>query len=99
RGGAWRDERSCRHGAPRGDEARRRAAGGETRGAGAQGSRRQAARAARLTTGSSAVRISVRGVGIEVDDQGLASGKPLLLIMGLGMQLTGWPDELVQRLV
>jgi pimeloyl-ACP methyl ester carboxylesterase len=45
------------------------------------------------------VQISVRGVGIEVDDQGPPSGEPLLLIMGLGMQLTGWPDELVQHLV
>jgi pimeloyl-ACP methyl ester carboxylesterase len=45
------------------------------------------------------MRISVRGVGIEVDDRGPASGEPLLLIMGLGMQLTGWPDELVQLLV
>ena len=45
------------------------------------------------------MRISVRGVGIEVDDRGSASGKPLLLIMGLGMQLIGWPDELVQMLV
>ena len=45
------------------------------------------------------MRISVRSVGIEVDDQGPASGEPLLLIMGLGMQLTGWPDALVQRLV
>jgi pimeloyl-ACP methyl ester carboxylesterase len=45
------------------------------------------------------VRISVRGVAIEVDDQGPASGEPLLLIMGLGMQLIHWPDELVQRLI
>ena len=45
------------------------------------------------------MRVSVRGVGIEVDDQGPASGDPLLLIMGLGMQLTGWPDDLVQLLV
>jgi pimeloyl-ACP methyl ester carboxylesterase len=45
------------------------------------------------------VRISVRSVGIEVDDQGPAAGEPLLLIMGLGMQLTGWPDALVQQLV
>jgi pimeloyl-ACP methyl ester carboxylesterase len=45
------------------------------------------------------VQISVRSVGIEVDDQGPASGEPLLLIMGLGMQLTGWPDALVQHLV
>ncbi|HET9208680.1 MAG TPA: alpha/beta fold hydrolase [Burkholderiaceae bacterium] len=45
------------------------------------------------------MRVSVRGVGIEVDDQGPASGEPLLLIMGLGMQLIGWPDDLVQLLV
>jgi pimeloyl-ACP methyl ester carboxylesterase len=45
------------------------------------------------------VRVSVRGIGIEVDDQGPPSGDPLLLIMGLGMQLTGWPDDLVQLLV
>jgi pimeloyl-ACP methyl ester carboxylesterase len=45
------------------------------------------------------LRISVRGVAIEIDDRGPASGEPLLLIMGLGMQLTGWPDELVQLMV
>ena len=38
------------------------------------------------------------GIAIEVDDQGPRDGEPLLLIMGLGMQLVGWPDELVQRL-
>jgi pimeloyl-ACP methyl ester carboxylesterase len=45
------------------------------------------------------MRISVNGVGIEVDDQGPAGAEPILLIMGLGMQLIGWPDELVQMLV
>ena len=45
------------------------------------------------------MQISANGIGIEVDDQGLPGGEPLLLIMGLGMQLTGWPDELVQMLV
>jgi pimeloyl-ACP methyl ester carboxylesterase len=45
------------------------------------------------------MRIQAGGIAIEVDDQGLPSGEPLLLIMGLGMQLTGWPDELVQMLV
>jgi pimeloyl-ACP methyl ester carboxylesterase len=45
------------------------------------------------------VLISARGVGIEVDDQGPASADPLLLIMGLGMQLVAWPQELVQALV
>jgi pimeloyl-ACP methyl ester carboxylesterase len=45
------------------------------------------------------MRVVANGIGIEVDDQGLPGGEPLLLIMGLGMQLTGWPDELVQDLV
>ncbi len=45
------------------------------------------------------MRIVANGIGIEVDDQGLPGGEPLLLIMGLGMQLTAWPDELVQLLV
>jgi pimeloyl-ACP methyl ester carboxylesterase len=45
------------------------------------------------------MQISANGIGIEVDDHGPAGGEPLLLIMGLGMQLTGWPDELVQALV
>ena len=45
------------------------------------------------------MRIVANGIGIEVDDQGLPAGEPLLLIMGLGMQLIGWPDELVQLLV
>ena len=45
------------------------------------------------------MQIVANGIGIEIDDQGLPGGEPLLLIMGLGMQLTGWPDELVQRLV
>jgi pimeloyl-ACP methyl ester carboxylesterase len=45
------------------------------------------------------VRVSANGLGIEIDDQGLPDGEPLLLIMGLGMQLTGWPDEMVQLLV
>jgi pimeloyl-ACP methyl ester carboxylesterase len=45
------------------------------------------------------MRISVRGVELEVDDQGPASAPPLLLIMGVGMQLTAWPDELVQGLI
>lgn len=45
------------------------------------------------------MRIQANGLGIEIDDQGLPDGEPLLLIMGLGMQLTGWPDDLVQLLV
>ncbi len=45
------------------------------------------------------MRLSANGIGIEVDDRGPASGEPLLLVMGLGMQLTAWPDELVGDLV
>ena len=45
------------------------------------------------------MQISANGIAIEVDDQGPPSAEPVLLIMGLGMQLTGWPDELVRLLV
>ena len=45
------------------------------------------------------MRVAANGIGIEIDDQGLPGGEPLLLIMGLGMQLIAWPDELVQALV
>ncbi|HUL68289.1 MAG TPA: alpha/beta fold hydrolase [Burkholderiaceae bacterium] len=43
------------------------------------------------------MQISAGGVAIEVDDVG--QGEPLLLLMGLGMQLVSWPDELVAELV
>jgi pimeloyl-ACP methyl ester carboxylesterase len=45
------------------------------------------------------MQIVANGLGIEVDDQGPANGEPLLLIMGLGMQLIAWPQELVQLLI
>ena len=45
------------------------------------------------------MRIVANGIAIEIDDQGLPGGQPLLLIMGLGMQLLAWPEELVQLLV
>ncbi len=45
------------------------------------------------------MKISANGLSIEVDDQGLPGGEPVLLIMGLGMQLVAWPDEMVQKLV
>ena len=44
------------------------------------------------------MRLQANGIAIEVDDQGPPAGEPLLMVMGLGMQLTGWPDGLVQRL-
>jgi pimeloyl-ACP methyl ester carboxylesterase len=45
------------------------------------------------------MRIPSNGIEIELDDQGPAGGEPVLLIMGLGMQLVAWPDELVRGLV
>ena len=41
---------------------------------------------------------TVHGVRIAYETSGDAAGAPLLLIMGLGMQLTGWPDDLVEGL-
>jgi pimeloyl-ACP methyl ester carboxylesterase len=43
------------------------------------------------------MQISANGISIEVDDAG--QGEPLLLLMGLGMQLVSWPPELVDALV
>lgn len=45
------------------------------------------------------MQISANGVSLEVDDRGPTGGEPLLLIMGLGMQLLGWPDGFVGQLV
>ena len=43
------------------------------------------------------MRLQANGIAIEVDDQGPPGGEPLMLLMGLGMHLTGWPEGLVQR--
>jgi pimeloyl-ACP methyl ester carboxylesterase len=45
------------------------------------------------------VRVSARGVNIEVEDSGGAGRPAVLLVMGLGMQLIAWPPALVQALV
>lgn len=45
------------------------------------------------------MQIQANGHAIEVDVQGPADGTPLVLLMGLGMQLTGWPEPFVQLLV
>ncbi len=45
------------------------------------------------------MRVQANGLSIEVDIQGPANGAPLVLIMGLGMQLIGWPEPFVERLV
>jgi pimeloyl-ACP methyl ester carboxylesterase len=45
------------------------------------------------------MQISANGISIEVEDHGSPNGEPLLLIMGLGMQLVAWHDDFVQTLV
>ena len=45
------------------------------------------------------MHITANGLQIEIDVQGPPDGPPLLLIMGLGMPLLGWPEELVALLV
>ena len=44
-------------------------------------------------------KLRANGLMIEVDDQGPRDAPVVLLVMGLGMQLTGWPDELVALLL
>ena len=41
------------------------------------------------------MQISANGVALEVEDHGPAGGEPLVLIMGLGMQLVAWPADFV----
>src|SRR4051812_271061 len=55
---------------------------------------RQADRAA-----AAAMQLTANGVRLEVDDHGSPHGEPLLLVMGLGMQLLGWHEDLVALLV
>ncbi len=45
------------------------------------------------------MQVSANGVRLEVDLHGPIDGAPLLMVMGLGMQLTAWPDGLVDALV
>src|SRR5213596_325078 len=45
------------------------------------------------------MQISANGIALEVEDHGSPSGEPLVLIMGLGMQLVAWHDDFVQQLV
>lgn len=46
------------------------------------------------------VRVKVRanGIAIEVEDTGAADAPVVILVMGLGMQLVGWPDDFVRGL-
>jgi pimeloyl-ACP methyl ester carboxylesterase len=45
------------------------------------------------------MQIAANGIALEVEDHGSPAGEPLLLIMGLGMQLIAWPDGFVAALV
>src|SRR6187549_2276568 len=45
------------------------------------------------------MQITANGVRLEVEDHGSPHGEPLLLVMGLGMQLLGWHEDLVALLV
>ncbi len=45
------------------------------------------------------MKVRANGLMLEVDDQGPRDAPVVLLVMGLGMQLTGWPDELVGLLL
>jgi pimeloyl-ACP methyl ester carboxylesterase len=45
------------------------------------------------------MRLIANGIPIEVDDQGPPGGTPVLLLMGLGMQLVAWPEPFVAMLV
>jgi pimeloyl-ACP methyl ester carboxylesterase len=45
------------------------------------------------------MQILANGLSLEVEEHGSATGEPLLLIMGLGMQLLGWHEGLVDQLV
>ena len=45
------------------------------------------------------MRVRANGVELEVEIHGPAAGEPLLLVMGLGMQLVGWHEGLVEQFV
>jgi pimeloyl-ACP methyl ester carboxylesterase len=46
------------------------------------------------------MRVRANGIAIEVEDTGPAGDRPpVLLLMGMGMQLTAWPDTFVDALV
>lgn len=46
------------------------------------------------------MRVQANGLAIEVEDTGpVGDGLPVLLVMGLGMQLTAWPDAFIAPLV
>ena len=45
------------------------------------------------------MQVSANGIALEVEDHGPPGGEPLVLIMGLGMQLVAWHEGFVAQLV
>jgi pimeloyl-ACP methyl ester carboxylesterase len=45
------------------------------------------------------MQLSANGVTLEVEDHGPVGGEPLLMVMGLGMQLVAWHEDFVATLV
>jgi pimeloyl-ACP methyl ester carboxylesterase len=45
------------------------------------------------------MQLAANGIRLEVEEHGPSAGEPLLLVMGLGMQLLGWHEGLVDLLV
>ena len=45
------------------------------------------------------MQISANGITLEVEDHGPVGGEPLVLVMGLGMQLVAWHPDFVAMLV
>jgi len=45
------------------------------------------------------MKVKANGITLEVEDHGSPSGEPLVLIMGLGMQLIAWHEDFVQMMV
>ena len=45
------------------------------------------------------MKLAANGLQLEVDDRGPPAGAPMLFIMGLGMQLIAWPEELLRPLL
>src|SRR5579864_6570437 len=48
--------------------------------------------------GISMPQIAANGIKLEYEEFGPARGEPILLIMGLGAQLTRWPRDLIEML-
>jgi len=44
-------------------------------------------------------KVQANGIGLEYDEHGDPAAPPILLVMGLGAQMTLWPMELVEALV